>query len=105
MPDPQAAAADPRFDACLAVVLVQEGGYSDDPADPGGATNMGITRDTLARLAGNGSRLASALADQRRQDARAKPPKRRRSIGRCTGSAATPMSCRRGSIWRCSILP
>jgi len=40
--------ADTRFDDCLAAVLKQEGGYSDHPADPGGATNMGITRRTLA---------------------------------------------------------
>ncbi|WEJ57570.1 glycoside hydrolase family 108 protein [Devosia sp. FJ2-5-3] len=38
-----------RFDACLAQVLAHEGGYVDHPADPGGATNMGITRKTLAR--------------------------------------------------------
>jgi lysozyme family protein len=37
-----------RFSACLAEVLRQEGGYVDNPADPGGATNMGITRMTLA---------------------------------------------------------
>jgi lysozyme family protein len=46
MPEPSA--ADQRFDACLDEVLRQEGGYADDPADPGGATNMGITRKTLA---------------------------------------------------------
>lgn len=38
-----------RFDACLAEVLRHEGGFVDHPADPGGATNMGITRKTLAR--------------------------------------------------------
>lgn len=38
-----------RFDACLAEVLAHEGGYVDHPADPGGATNMGITRKALAR--------------------------------------------------------
>lgn len=38
-----------RFDACLGEVLKHEGGYADHPADPGGATNMGITRKTLAR--------------------------------------------------------
>lgn len=37
-----------RFDACLAEVLRQEGGYADHPSDPGGATNMGITHKTLA---------------------------------------------------------
>ena len=36
------------FGAALAFVLRQEGGYSDNPADPGGATNLGITRRTLA---------------------------------------------------------
>jgi lysozyme family protein len=38
-----------RFDICLDEVLRFEGGYADHPADPGGATNMGITRKTLAR--------------------------------------------------------
>ena len=32
-----------RFDICLAFTLREEGGYVDDPSDPGGATNMGIT--------------------------------------------------------------
>lgn len=36
-----------RFDECLAFTLRAEGGYVDDPADPGGATNMGITLATL----------------------------------------------------------
>jgi lysozyme family protein len=35
-----------RFDICVAFTLRQEGGYVDDPADPGGATNMGITLAT-----------------------------------------------------------
>jgi len=38
-----------RFDACLTEILRHEGGYVDHPDDPGGATNMGITRKTLAR--------------------------------------------------------
>jgi lysozyme family protein len=41
--------ADTRFELCLAHVLRHEGGYVDHPADPGGATNMGITLKTLAR--------------------------------------------------------
>jgi lysozyme family protein len=41
-----------RFEACLAHVLRHEGGYVDHPADPGGATNMGITRRTLAEWRG-----------------------------------------------------
>jgi lysozyme family protein len=35
-----------RFGICLAFTLRAEGGYVDDPADPGGATNMGITLAT-----------------------------------------------------------
>jgi lysozyme family protein len=35
-----------RFEICVAFTLRQEGGYVDDPADPGGATNMGITLAT-----------------------------------------------------------
>jgi lysozyme family protein len=38
-----------RFDICLDAVLLYEGGYADHPADPGGATNLGITHKTLAR--------------------------------------------------------
>lgn len=41
--------AETRFEPCLAQVLRHEGGYVDHPADPGGATNMGITHKTLAR--------------------------------------------------------
>src|SRR5437868_10417311 len=35
------------FDTCLAFTLREEGGFVDDPDDPGGATNMGITLATL----------------------------------------------------------
>lgn len=38
-----------NFAGALSAVLVHEGGYVDHPADPGGATNMGITHKTLAR--------------------------------------------------------
>jgi lysozyme family protein len=44
--------ADTRFDQCLGEVLRHEGGFVDHPADPGGATNMGITHKTLARWRG-----------------------------------------------------
>lgn len=36
-----------RFDQCFDVILRKEGGYVNDPHDPGGATNMGITIGTL----------------------------------------------------------
>ncbi|WP_431268574.1 glycoside hydrolase family 108 protein [Dankookia sp. P2] len=41
-----------RFDLCVQVVLAKEGGFTDDPADPGGATQMGITARTLAAWRG-----------------------------------------------------
>lgn len=37
-----------RFERWLQLVLAHEGGYVDHPSDPGGATNLGITRKTLA---------------------------------------------------------
>lgn len=37
------------FELCLQHVLEHEGGYVDHPSDPGGATNMGITKTTLER--------------------------------------------------------
>ncbi|GBE44828.1 putative Peptidoglycan domain protein [bacterium BMS3Bbin10] len=41
-----------NFRAGLARVLAHEGGYVDHPLDPGGATNFGITRRTLAAWRG-----------------------------------------------------
>jgi lysozyme family protein len=38
-----------NFDAALAHVFKVEGGYADHSKDPGGATNYGITRATLAK--------------------------------------------------------
>ena len=40
------------FDAALLHVLAMEGGWSNDPADPGGATNFGITIADYARHKG-----------------------------------------------------
>lgn len=36
------------FAPSLALILAHEGGYVDHPLDPGGATNRGVTRATLA---------------------------------------------------------
>ncbi|TWI32727.1 glycoside hydrolase family 108 protein [Paracoccus sulfuroxidans] len=33
-----------NFDACMTQVFLHEGGYADDPADPGGETNFGISK-------------------------------------------------------------
>jgi lysozyme family protein len=41
-----------NFPACLDIVLAKEGGYVDHPADPGGATNLGITLATLSAWRG-----------------------------------------------------
>jgi uncharacterized protein (TIGR02594 family) len=43
------AAGDALFAHALAHVLEMEGGWSDDPVDPGGPTNFGITLATYAR--------------------------------------------------------
>ena len=41
-----------NFDRCLEFVLRHEGGWSDDPRDPGGATNKGITIGTYRNYLG-----------------------------------------------------
>ena len=51
-PPPPPHPGDARFLACVAIVLGKEGGFVNDPADPGGATNLGITRATLASWRG-----------------------------------------------------
>lgn len=44
---------DINFDQCLSFVLEDEGGFVNDPRDPGGATNKGITLATLAAYRGS----------------------------------------------------
>ncbi len=51
-----------NFDDCLALVLRAEGGFCDHAADPGGATNMGITRATLAGVRGHAVSKADVRA-------------------------------------------
>lgn len=46
----------------IAHVLAHEGGYVDHPADPGGATNMGITHKTLAAWRGRSVSKAEVKA-------------------------------------------
>jgi lysozyme family protein len=41
-----------NWQACLTAILNEEGGFADNPGDPGGATNMGITRKTLSAWRG-----------------------------------------------------
>jgi len=35
-----------NFEQCLALVLKAEGGFVDNPQDPGGMTNLGVTKET-----------------------------------------------------------
>lgn len=39
-----------NFEECLRHVLHHEGGFVNDPQDPGGATNMGVTIGTMRKL-------------------------------------------------------
>jgi lysozyme family protein len=48
----RSAQAEQRWDACIAFVLAKEGGFVDNPADAGRATNLGITLNTLAHARG-----------------------------------------------------
>lgn len=58
-----------NFDRALAFVLRFEGGYADHPADPGGATNMGITRVALAAWRGQPVSKAEVRALKRAEAA------------------------------------
>jgi lysozyme family protein len=59
------------FDACLAFTLREEGGYEDDPADPGGATNMGITLATFRQWSDNPALGPVQVRDMTERTARA----------------------------------
>ena len=50
-----------RFDACMPFIFKAEGGYSDNPADPGGPTNFGITLATLRAYDGDPNLTADEL--------------------------------------------
>src|ERR1700730_5482268 len=60
-----------RLDACLAFTLRKEGGYVDDPADPGGATNMGITLATYRQWSDNPELGSTQVQDMTERTARA----------------------------------
>lgn len=55
-----------NFDQALAAVLVHEGGYVNNPRDPGGATNKGVTQavyDNWRQRQGLPTRAVRELAD------------------------------------------
>lgn len=50
------------FAACLPIILASEGGFVDNPADPGGATNLGITLNALTWWLGHQATIADVEA-------------------------------------------
>ena len=50
------------FDACLPIILQSEGGFVNNPADPGGATNLGVTIGTLSDWLGRPATVADVQA-------------------------------------------
>src|SRR5271156_3359996 len=50
------------FEACLPVILASEGGFVDDPHDPGGATNLGISLAPLSSWRGRTASIADVEA-------------------------------------------
>jgi len=50
------------FQACLPIILQSEGGFVDNPDDPGGATNLGITIGTLSSWLGRAATVAEVQA-------------------------------------------
>jgi len=51
-----------RFDECLPLILAHEGGYVDHVADPGGATNLGVTLGALSDWLGRPATKAEVKA-------------------------------------------
>ena len=44
-----------NFKTCLDLVLKSEGGYVNNPADPGGMTNLGVTKRVWEEYTGHGA--------------------------------------------------
>lgn len=90
---PEATSSDGRFEAALAHVLEMEGGWTDDPADPGGPTNLGLTLADLAawRAVPVDAARAALLDELRRLDVAAvRPIYRKRYWDACRADALPP---------------
>jgi lysozyme family protein len=51
-----------NFDKCLKFTLKFEGGFVNNPKDPGGATNLGVTQGTLSAFLGRHATLDEVKA-------------------------------------------
>jgi uncharacterized protein (TIGR02594 family) len=82
------------FDVALAHVFEMEGGYTDDPHDPGGPTNLGITLATYAtwrNIALSADTFGSLKAELRALDhASAQQIYQQRYWSRCSAEALPP---------------
>jgi lysozyme family protein len=68
-PAPALEPVETQWDRILSFILRWEGEYSNDPDDPGGETNMGITAATLAAAYGSGLVKNSDIKKLTREDA------------------------------------
>ena len=90
-------AADSIFERALAHVLEMEGGYDEDPYDPGGPTNLGITLCRVRARQGHRAHLRQLRGAQGRAEGH---PVRHRAPHlprRTTGRPLAVPSCRRRS--------
>lgn len=51
-----------NFEKCLGFMLQFEGGFVNDPKDPGGPTNLGVTQATLSAFLGRQATIAEVKA-------------------------------------------
>lgn len=51
-----------NFDKCFKFILQFEGGFVNDPKDPGGPTNLGVTQATLSGFLGRQATIAEVKA-------------------------------------------
>jgi lysozyme family protein len=51
-----------NFETCFNFILEFEGGFTNDPRDPGGATNLGVTQATLSAFLGRQATIAEVKA-------------------------------------------